>query len=326
MFQKIGLFFKGLLMGIANKIPGVSGGMVAFVLGFYQEWIYTFSKINGNALKLLFKGKWRLFWDYTNAGFLSLILAGSITSYFTFSLLLDWLILRYPIAVWSVFFGLIMGSIYYTFRKNLIWSSHNLFWSIIGLSLGFLMGFIPLATDLNESYFFVFFCGFVSVAGMTIPGLSGSFLLFLLGNYHFLMIDTVNIFFYTVIDLLSLDFTVLKDPYVQVNLVVLAFFVLGSLTGLITTSRFLAYLLKHWKNKVNAIIIGFITGSLINIWPWKNELDKTLNTRYESLFLPNFTQLETWIAFLLMAIAATLVVLSYHYEFKNDKKNIRTDR
>lgn len=134
--DKIFLFIKGLAMGAANKVPGVSGGIVAFVTGFYEELIYSLQKINGKAFKLLFNGRFKSFYQYTNAQFLILIFAGSIFSYFSVSLILDYLIRNYELYVWSSFFGMIIGSIYYIGKQFNDWQIKNIIGIIIGILLG----------------------------------------------------------------------------------------------------------------------------------------------------------------------------------------------
>lgn len=191
--DKIFLILKGLGMGAANKVPGVSGGVVAFVAGFYEEFIYSLQKINGKAFKLLINGRYKSFFNYINSRFLGLLFLGMIISYFSVSKVLDYLIEHYELYVWSVFFGMIIGSIYYINKDFKEWNYKTSTSLVIGIILGLSISFLNPAKE-NDNLWFVFFCGIISVSGMTLPGFSGSFILILLGNYVLLLVDSVNIF------------------------------------------------------------------------------------------------------------------------------------
>ena len=186
--DKIFLILKGLGMGAANKVPGVSGGVVAFVAGFYEEFIYSLQKVNGKAFKLLINGRFKSFFQYINGRFLSLLFLGMVVSYFSVSKILDYLITHYELYVWSVFFGMIVGSIYYISKDFKDWNYKTYISLVIGIVLGLGISFLDPATE-NDNLLFVFFCGIISVSGMTLPGFSGSFILILLGNYVFLLVD-----------------------------------------------------------------------------------------------------------------------------------------
>ncbi|PHQ30370.1 DUF368 domain-containing protein [Leeuwenhoekiella nanhaiensis] len=269
--DKIWLVLKGLAMGAANKVPGVSGGVVAYVAGFYEEFIYSLQRVNKNAFKLLIGGRFRSFVRYTNGRFLSLLILGMVISYFSVSKVLDLAIDHFPLQVWSAFFGMIIGSIYYIAKDFDDWSNRNILILSLGVITGIGISLLEPATQ-NDNLIFVFFCGIIGVSGMTLPGLSGSFILILLGNYVLLLVDSVNALYDTLSDLVQADFSFIDDPYRVRLLKVLAMFTLGSVTGLVTLSNFLGYLLKHFKNETNAGIIGFIAGSLGVVWPWKTPI------------------------------------------------------
>ena len=198
--DKLFLILKGLGMGAANKVPGVSGGVVAFVAGFYEEFIYSLQKVNGKAFKLLINGRFKSFFYYINGRFLSLLFFGMIVSYFSVSKILDYLIEHYELFVWRVFFGMIIGSIYYINKDFKDWNSKTLLVLVIGIIIGVGISFLDPAKE-NDNLWFVFFCGIISVSGMTLPGFSGSFILILLGNYVLLLVDSVNALFDTFSDL-----------------------------------------------------------------------------------------------------------------------------
>lgn len=274
--DKFWLVLKGLAMGAANKVPGVSGGVVAFVAGFYEEFIQSLQKINGKALRLLLGGRFKSFWRYINGKFLGLLILGMLISYFSVSLLLDLALKNYPLLVWSGFFGMIIGSIYYIGKDFEDWGRRNIALMLLGVIVGVSISLLEPAQE-NDNLIFVFFCGIIGVSGMTLPGLSGSFILILFGNYVLLLVDSVNALYMTLVDIITWDFSFLDDEE-QMRLVkVLLVFAAGSLTGLVTLSHFLGYLLKHFKSATNAVILGFIAGSLGVVWPWKEEVYKTEN-------------------------------------------------
>ena len=328
--QKVNLFLKGLAMGGANKVPGVSGGMVAFVMGFYEELIFTFRRINLKAFKLLFNGRFRSFAKYTNFQFLVWVMLGSTFSYFSISLILDYFLKNYELYVWSWFFGMIIGSIYYISKDFGDWRLKNMLWLLIGAVIGVAISFMSPAKE-NDNLFFVFICGIIGVSGMTLPGLSGSFILILLGNYVLLLVDSVNVLGGVVASMFSGDFSPLNDPVKIRYLKIIATFTLGSAFGLVSISHVLGYVFKKYKQQVTAIIIGFITGSLGIIWPWKETIFKSengsflLDSRGNKIienyqrYLPNIQDKETLISigFILLGI---LLILAIDY-YGNRRKN-----
>ncbi|SHG43619.1 DUF368 domain-containing protein [Winogradskyella jejuensis] len=272
--DRVFLVIKGLAMGAANKVPGVSGGVVAFVAGFYEEFIYSLQRVNKTAFKLLFSGRLQSFYRYINGKFLFLLFLGMIISYFSVSKLLDYLIEHYELYVWSTFFGMILGSIYYINKDFKNWNSKTIIALIIGAAIGISISFLDPATE-NDNLIFVFLCGIISVSGMTLPGFSGSFILILLGNYVLLLVDSVNALYDTIADIFSGNFEFVKNQARIQMLKVLSVFTLGSVTGLVTFSHLLNYILKHYKSITLATIIGFIIGSLGVVWPWKKTVFKT---------------------------------------------------
>lgn len=325
--DKIYLFIKGIAMGAANKVPGVSGGTVSYVFDFYEELIYSFRRINIDAFKLLFTGKFKSFYKYTNGQFLTLVMGGSIFSYFSVSLILDYFLKHYELYVWSCFFGMIIGSIYYIGKDFGKWSRVSFVFLLIGISLGLAISFLKPATE-NDNLWFVFFCGIIGVSGMTLPGLSGSFILILLGNYVLLLVDSVNVFFNIITNVLTGNFEVLSDPIKIRYLKIISVFTAGSAFGLVTISHVLGYVLSKWNKLVNAIIIGFIAGSLGIVWPWK----KTIYVKKDNIFqtdiagnkivenyeryLPEFYSVETFTAIFFIFLGVGLVLTLDYYDKK----------
>ena len=317
--DRIFLVIKGLAMGAANKVPGVSGGVVAFVAGFYEEFIYSLQRVNKTAFKLLFNGRFRSFYRYINGKFLALLFLGMVVSYFSVSKILDYLIVHYELYVWSTFFGMILGSIYYISKDFGEWNRKTITALILGAIVGISISFLDPATE-NDNLLFVFFCGIISVSGMTLPGFSGSFILILLGNYVLLLVDSVNALNDTIFDIISGDFEFFNDESRMRMLKVLGTFTLGSITGLVTFSHILNYILKHYKNFTMATIVGFIVGSLGVVWPWKTTVYKTnsdgvaildstgkqIIENYER-FLPEFNT-QTYFAIAYIALGILIVL------------------
>jgi putative membrane protein len=331
--DKIFLVIKGILMGAANKVPGVSGGMVAFVAGFYEEFIFSLRRFNLNSLKLIVNGRFRSLWYYTNGRFLSLLILGMVISYFSVSLLLDYLITHFELYVWAAFFGMILGSIYYISKDFEEWNRANIGFVLLGIIAGASISFLEPASQ-NDNLWFVFFCGIIGVSGMTLPGLSGSFILILLGNYVLLLVDSVNALYMTISEIVVLDFSFTEDRERVRLLKVLLTFTAGSIAGLVSLSHILGYLIKHFKSATFAVIIGFITGSLGVVWPWKEAVYRR-NAEGEFLYaqtgdriidnynryLPDLLNYQTWIAIGFIIVGAALVLWVAYVELKNKKND-----
>ena len=298
------LFLKGLAMGAVNKIPGVSGGTVAFVTGIYEDLLNSIKKINFTSFKILFNQGFKAFYKEINGKFLTIVFSGVIVSFFSVSLILDRLIEKYELYVFGLFFGMIVGSfyvIYYQLEKINVKT-------LIGITIGIISGLlISFAENYNvgTSDLIIFFSGVIAISGMILPGLSGSYLLLLMGNYTLIMVDSVNALYFTLIESLSFDFTFVNDPERLYLLKVLILFTLGSIFGLVFLSNVLSSLLKNYKTITISIIVGFIAGSLIGVWPWKNE-DMTGSL---SLFIPDFSISQTWITIFNILIGILFVVL-----------------
>ena len=327
--DKLILFFKGIIMGAANKVPGVSGGTVSFVLGFYEEFIYSFQKFNLKAFKLILNGRFKSFLKYTNFQFICIIILGSVFSYFSVSLILDFFLKNFELYVWSWFFGMIIGSLYYIAKDFGDWSFKKIIFVIIGILIGLGISFLTPAKE-NDNLWFVFICGIIGVSGMTLPGLSGSFILILLGNYVLLLVDSVNVLSGVIKDILSFNFDFFKDPLKIYYLKIIGVFTAGSAFGLVSLSHVLGYVLKRWHQLVTAIIIGFIAGSLGIVWPWKEKIFKIENQKlildqqgnqvienYQRYF-PEINDLTTWFAifYIFLGISLILVIDFYGRKIK----------
>jgi len=259
-----------------------------------------------------------------------------LVSYFSVSRVLDYFLEHYEVYVWAGFFGMVVGSIYYIAKDFGPWGQKTVITALLGLAIGISISFLSPATQ-NDNLVFVFFCGIISVSGMTLPGLSGSFILILLGNYVLLLVDSVNALYDTFAAVFSGDFGFLDDPAHIRILQVLAVFTLGSATGLVTFSHLLSYLLKHFKAITTALILGFITGSLGVIWPWKDTVFKVdglgnplLDSNGDKIvlnyrrYLPEWGDAQTWWAiFYIILGILVLLLLDWYGKKRTEKKPLR---
>lgn len=308
-------------MGIANKIPGISGGIVALAAGFYEELIFSFSKFNKTALSLLLKTEFKAFYNYVNGSFLTLLFSGVILSFFSASLILDRLIQHYPKQVWGFFFGMILASVIHIWIKEKKFSYKEYTLILLGASFGVLVSLVTPGQE-NDNLLFVFLCGMLSISGMILPGLSGSFLILVLGNYTLLLIDSVNALYYSLGDIVSFDFSFTDDPARMNLLGVLLVFTLGSVTGLLVLSKVLRWLLKYYPKKITALLIGFILGSLSITWPWKLAGNKTViesEVTKQELIWPNLNEIQNIYVMLFILLGFGIVTLLEIYEKRNAK-------
>ena len=238
------LMLKGLGMGAADVVPGVSGGTIAFIVGIYDELIDSIKSINMQSLKLLFTGKLRAFWKAINGNFLFFLIAGIAISVFSLAKLITFLLETEPVLVWSFFFGLVLASTWFVSKDIKEWNWKTVPSFLAGAVIAY---YITVATpaETPTHLLFIFLCGAIAICAMILPGISGSFILVLLGKYFYIM-EAVK----------TLDF------------VVLGVFALGCLLGITSFSRLLSYALKHLRNITLAVLSGFMLGSLNKVLPF----------------------------------------------------------
>lgn len=252
------LVLKGMGMGAADVVPGVSGGTVAFITGIYEELINSIKSLNLNALKLFISGKFVDFWKAINGTFLISVFMGIAISIFSLAKGLQYLLNNFPILVWSFFFGLIVASAIYVARTISKWNFGTITAGAIGIAIAYLITIISPA-EANTSYWFIFLSGSIAICAMILPGISGSFILVLLGMYKFILEAVGN-----------LEITVILT------------FMAGAAIGIIAFSNVLSWLLKKYHNITIAILAGFMVGSLNKVWPWK-EVTETILDRHGEL-------------------------------------------
>ena len=246
------LILKGIAMGAANVIPGVSGGTIALITNIYERFINSLKNLNFTAIKLLFTGKIKELINYIDLYFLLQVFTGILIALFTIAFLLKYLFLHYPIYTWAFFFGLIIGSSWLIIKKLNKMTLWDWVLLLVGISIPVIMVFLKPINE-NDNLFYILFCGIIGTSGMVLPGISGSYLILLLGNYKLIMLDAVT----------------------TLNLRILIPFLIGSILGLIIVSYFISLLLKKYYNQVLSLLAGFVIGSLALIWPWKYSIDYT---------------------------------------------------
>ena len=247
------LVLKGMTMGVANVIPGISGGTIAFITGIYERLITSLKKIDGIAIKLFFKGKWDAFAHHLDFWFLFWLFLGVGISIFSLARLLEWVLAKEEVLAMAFFFGLILASIRGVGKQIEKINMVSLSSFVFGCVIAIMVAFLPPATE-NDSFFYLMLCGVAAVSSMILPGLSGSYILLLMGNYA-LVLGAISGF----------DFRILLP------------ILIGVIVGLLMLSRLLDWLFKKFRDATIATLTGFVAGSLLIIWPWKNPVTQNFD-------------------------------------------------
>ena len=277
------LTLKGMAMGAADVVPGVSGGTIAFIAGIYDELINSIKSINMHSLKLLFTGKIAAFWKAVNGNFLFALLLGFAISVFSLAKLITYLLLNEPVLVWSFFFGLVLASTWFVTKDIKGWNWKTVAGFVGGAVIAY---YITVATpaETSTNLMFIFLCGAIAICAMILPGISGSFILVLLGKYFYVM-----------------------EAVKTLDLVVLGVFAFGAALGITSFSRVLSYALKNFRNITLSVLSGFMLGSLNKVWPWK-EVEKLVSDGHEVMIEHNIApNTEVAEAVVLMLIGFILV-------------------
>lgn len=290
MNQYLANFFKGIGIGSANVIPGVSGGTIALITGIFERLINALKSLNMTAIKLIFKGDIKGFIKHTDLWFLVSVGCGVLVAILSVARIFEFLFAEYPIYLWSFFFGMILASIYYVGITIDKWDWKVILAFAIGTAIALFIAFgTPVQENSNVIYLII--CGAVSTCSMILPGLSGSFVLVLMGNYQLIMIDAVN----------------------DMNLKILLPVVIGGIVGLLAFSHLLSWIFKNYRNITIAVLTGFILGSMPIIYPWKESVityygSETKVTGYDYL-MPEMN-IEFAIALVIMLIGAGIIILT----------------
>ena len=245
---------KGACMGAADVIPGVSGGTIAFITGIYDEFVGSIARIDAEAVRLLLRGKLREFWKHINGWFLLAIAAGIGVSVVSLAGLMQMLLVSFPIQTWAFFFGLIVASSIFILRGISGWKALEGVLLAFGAVLGVTVCTLS-PTQTPDALWFIFLSGAIAICAMILPGISGSFILLILGKYQYIM---------GVISGLA------SGEDFALNLLILAVFLAGAMVGILGFSKFLHWLLGRWNKETLIVLAGFIIGSLVKVWPWSN--------------------------------------------------------
>lgn len=284
------LILKGIGMGAANVIPGVSGGTIALITNIFERLINSIKSFNFHAIKLLFTGEIKNFIKYTDLYFLISILAGVLIAIISLAKIFDFLFTNYPVYIWAYFFGLVLASVFFVGKTVSKWTFSVIISFIIGTSIAVLVSILNPATE-NQNFFYLIICGVVAICSMILPGLSGSFILILMGNYQLIAIEAIN----------------------ERNVEILLPVAIGAIGGLLLFSHILSWVFKNYRNQTISLLTGFILGSLSILWPWQKPVflidsgvkvfkdGKPVIESYKRI-LPETINTEFWIAIIFIVI------------------------
>lgn len=267
-FDYLVISLKGIAMGAADVVPGVSGGTIAFISGIYEELLESIDGLNLKVFKVWKEQGFGSAWKSINGSFLLALFGGIALSIASLAKLIKWLLLNEPILLWSFFFGLVIASIFYVAKQISIWNLTSWMALIIASCLSYLITLAePFASP--DSPMYLLFCGFIAIIAMILPGVSGAFILLILGAYQ-TAIDTVNNF---IEGIAQGNWALLKDALLKFSMLAI-----GAIIGIKVFSKALNWMFKHHKNLTLAILTGFMIGSLNKIWPWKEVLSTRINS------------------------------------------------
>ena len=272
-------------MGAANVVPGVSGGTIALITGIYKDIVDALNSVMEPATwKALLHGRFREFWKCINGTFLLWLFVGILASVFSLAKVMTWCLANCPVQTWALFFGLILASSVLMFRDIKGWGVREVVFTIIGIILGLVVCTLS-PTDTPDSYWFLFLCGAIAICTMILPGISGSFILVILCKYDYVM-----------------------SAIAELNLPVLVVFGLGCVVGILAFSKFLHWLLGRFEKQTMLVLLGFVLGSLVKVWPWSNAEAAALED-------PHYAAAALWCAI------GVIVVLGIEYLGKRVAKN-----
>ena len=245
---------KGACMGAADVIPGVSGGTIAFITGIYDDLLASINAIDATALKMFFTGKFKEFWKYINGGFLLSLFCGILFSVMTLAGIMQYLLEHHPIQTWAFFFGLIVASSIFILRGIEGWNLKAVLFLVFGVILGVTVCTLSPTTT-PDALWFIFISGAIAICAMILPGISGSFILLILGKYQYIMSAITGL---------------TSGEAIGESIVVIGVFAVGAVCGILSFSRFLHWLLGRFHKETLLVLAGFIIGSLVKVWPWSD--------------------------------------------------------
>ena len=291
--NQIPLFLKGMAMGAADVVPGVSGGTIAFITGIYRTLIDSIKSINHHALKILFQKGIKAFWKSINGNFLLVLFSGIATSVLLLVRAIHYLLDNFPVLLWAFFFGLIVASAFVVGANVKKWKVSTVLVLISGFAIAYYIN-ISTPAETPESSWFIFLSGMIAISAMILPGVSGSFILLLLKKYEFIT-------------------GALKDFDIKIIII----FASGCVVGLISFANVLSWMFKKYYNATIAMLTGFMVGSLNVVWPWKNVIETRINSKgtevpflYESVLPANFEgENQMVLAIIVMVVGFSVIFL-----------------
>ncbi|MDF1572812.1 MAG: DUF368 domain-containing protein [Bacteroidales bacterium] len=296
------VLIKGIGMGAADVVPGVSGGTIAFITGIYEEMIHSIKSIDIGAVQLFFKGRWGAFWKHINGNFLLSVFAGIFIAVVSLARLLEHLLETQPVLIWSFFFGLILVSSWVVARRIRDWNYGKVVALVVGIGAAFYITSVTPAETTDAAWFIVL-AGILASCAMILPGISGSFILLLLGKYAFAL-NAVN----------------------EVEIGSLLLLGGGAVIGLLSLSRLLSWLFTKYHDVTVAVLAGFMIGSLNKIWPWKETvetvvIDGVIKPLVEKNVLPAAgNPADQLFPAILMMIAGVALILIFELLFKKKEE------
>ena len=292
---RVSVFLKGVLMGIADMIPGISGGTIALITGIYKELLNTLNMLNLNFFQLIFKFELKKLWSQYNLNFLISLILGILFSLIVFSQILFFLIKNYNILLWSFFFGLVTSSIVFLLKKIIKWNSVIYFFLFTGIVFGLILQILKPG-NFEITYAYIFLCGMLSISAMLLPGISGAYILLLMGAYE-TMITTLS----EVVKLNSEYFLNLFS------------FILGALISIKFFSKFLSWSFKRYSNQTFACLTGFMIGSLPTLWPfqYKNIANDSLSSFFENIGILENEKIGTALMFILIGMSVVFFLENF---------------
>lgn len=276
MRNSLSYFFvtlKGMAMGAADVVPGVSGGTIAFISGIYEELLSTIDKLDLNIISVARKQGLGKAWKQYNLSFLLALGSGILISILSFARIITYLLENKPILIWSFFFGLVIASIVYIGGQVKNWNWRALVALILGVVISYYITIVEPTTS-PDSYWFLFLSGFIAIIAMILPGISGSFILLLLGSYE-AVIGSVNMLSTAVF---AADFAMIITAGARLGV-----FAVGAIIGIKAFSKVLTWMFEHYKNVTLTLLTGFMIGSLNKIWPWKQTVTTYFNSSNEEV-------------------------------------------
>ncbi len=325
--SRILLFLKGMAMGAADVVPGVSGGTMAFITNIYETFIHSLNNIDLTAIKMLFKGQiWHLI-ERINGFFLLTILLGVLTAVFTLAKLVVFLLGAYPIFVWSFFMGLILASAWVVSYRIKEWDYVKLFWVVLGTLAAYFITETGVIEMPNKGIY-IFLSGVVSIVAMILPGISGSFLLVIMAKYKVILSAMSSIGDFVKNGFPALfkgNWDAFLTAFNNMDLITLLFFYTGTFTGLLTFAKVLNWLFRKYHDFTVAVLTGFLLGSLNKVWPWKITVETHVNRHGKKEPLDQENVLPTGFdgdVFLAIGLVATGFLIVFLLEQSTKTKNV----